>query len=297
VEVFSGLSILRKQMGKKTPLEENCGHWTGLNAEPENYFGFIYLITNLKNGKMYVGKKQFWVTNRRKYKKTSKVTDHQSDKWRSDLWEESDWKTYTGSSKKLNEDIHKYGKENFRFEIIKLCRSKGDLHYSEVEEQVLRDVLRATDQEGNYKYYNGHIAAVKFRPPSHDSYETRKKKSESNKGKEGWNTGIPWSEETKEKMRESAIRNGNKPKSFPDKTEYHMINIETGEEFQGTRQEWELVTDASGGSIFSQLLKGHMETAYGWFIKGVIGNVDEEYYRRYVRGDVTVIGDFRTATD
>ena len=43
-------------------------HWLykgkSLTDTPENYFGFVYLITNLKSGKKYIGQKYFCTTRR-----------------------------------------------------------------------------------------------------------------------------------------------------------------------------------------------------------------------------------------
>lgn len=124
--------------------------------DPDEYFGFIYRITNRVNGMQYIGKKQFWFTTRvavkgRKNKKHVK--------------KESDWKKYTGSSVRLNADIEKYGMDSFEFTILSLHRSKGSLHYAEVETQVKLDVLRSRFPDGSRMYYNGNISAVKFIPP------------------------------------------------------------------------------------------------------------------------------------
>ena len=49
------------------------------------------------------------------------------------------------------------------------------MHYAEVELQIQEDVLRTKLDDGTKKYYNGHIAAVKFIPPSEHSIETKSK--------------------------------------------------------------------------------------------------------------------------
>ena len=85
------------------------GHWICEKFEPES-FGFIYLITNIKNNRKYIGKKQL------QFKKSIRL---KSRKNRKVSYSESDWKTYTGSCRELNEDIEKYGKENFTFEILR----------------------------------------------------------------------------------------------------------------------------------------------------------------------------------
>lgn len=113
----------------------DLGHWTlseGLYWY-DNAFGFIYEITNKITGKFYIGKKQCVRKLKRKPLKGKKRN-------RIDLVE-SDWKDYTGSSNDLQEDIKKYGKENFSFVILRLCQSKWELSYFEAKEQMSRDVL------------------------------------------------------------------------------------------------------------------------------------------------------------
>lgn len=63
----------------------------------------------------------------------------------------SDWQTYMGSSKTLEEDIKKYGLQAFDREILHLCENKVTAAYMELVEQVERKVLE-TDE-----YYNGFI--------------------------------------------------------------------------------------------------------------------------------------------
>jgi hypothetical protein len=131
----------------------DTGHWL-INEGVyifENMFGFIYEITNKVNGKKYIGKKQCIRKIKRKplKGKTRNRIDHK----------ESDWKTYTSSSNELNEDIQKYGKENFEFRILKVCGSKWELGYEEIKEQIARDVLRRDD------YYNGIINVRIGTPP------------------------------------------------------------------------------------------------------------------------------------
>jgi hypothetical protein len=131
----------------------DTGHWL-INEDVyihENMFGFIYEITNKVNGKKYIGKKQCVRKIRRKPLKGK--TRNRIDQ------KESDWKTYTSSSKELNEDIQKYGKDSFEFRILKICGSKWELGYEEIKEQITRDVLRRDD------YYNGIINVRIGTPP------------------------------------------------------------------------------------------------------------------------------------
>ena len=108
-----------------------------------DYYGFVYLITNEKTNQKYVGKKFFWFT------KTLGIT--KTRKRRKKTLVESDWKTYYGSSNMLNEEINDNGSDHLKREIIHLCKTKGECAYMEAKEQFDRDV-HLTDE-----YYNGFI--------------------------------------------------------------------------------------------------------------------------------------------
>ena len=128
-------------------------HWTFRDdktrvADPDHYFGFVYLITNKKNQRKYVGCKQYWqMRHRKRYKP-------------------SNWKVYTSSSKELCADIEKIGKRNFKFEIIQEYETKRGLHYYEqyyqMKYHVLTAVLEGTDQK---EYYNKNVGGVRFYVP------------------------------------------------------------------------------------------------------------------------------------
>lgn len=123
----------------------NLGHWildkpTVFEAIP---YGFIYLITNLETQKKYIGKKQCWTVLKRKPLK-GKTKKRWEDK-------ETDWRTYTSSSREVNEDIQKYTKERFEFRILRFCDNKAQLAYWEAKMQFDNDVLLRED------YYNGII--------------------------------------------------------------------------------------------------------------------------------------------
>lgn len=101
--------------------------------QPEHY-GFVYLITNLTNNKKYIGKKLFW------FKKTKQVKGK-----RKRFLAPSDWKSYYGSSKSLLEDVTTLGEQNFKREILHLCKNKGECSYLEAKEQFDQDVLHNPD--------------------------------------------------------------------------------------------------------------------------------------------------------
>ena len=110
---------------------------------PDEYEGFVYLITNTTNGRMYIGKKLA------KFKTTKPPLKGRKNKRRG--YKESDWKTYWGSSDKLNADVEALGEDKFTREILYYCKSRAEMSYIEAREQFDRRVLESDD------YYNGII--------------------------------------------------------------------------------------------------------------------------------------------
>ncbi len=110
---------------------------------PEWVAGFVYEITNTKNGRKYIGKKLA------KFRRSRKPLKGRINKRRYTV--ESDWQDYFGSSNALLEDVEKHGKQNFKREILFYCKNRGECNYVEAREQFARKVLESND------YYNGHI--------------------------------------------------------------------------------------------------------------------------------------------
>jgi len=108
--------------------------WTYKGKEidelPEGVAGFIYLITNLKNGKKYIGKK-FSVMKTSKRVKTTTANAKKATR-KVVTYKESTWKSYMGSSAILKEEITKYGIENFSREILIFGNTKGEVNFLEV---------------------------------------------------------------------------------------------------------------------------------------------------------------------
>ena len=66
--------------------------------DPGEYYGFVYIITNLLSGRQYIGKKFFWSIKRK-----------QVNKVRKRYKVESDWKEYWSSSEELKEEVRSLG--------------------------------------------------------------------------------------------------------------------------------------------------------------------------------------------
>ena len=111
--------------------------------ELKQWVGFVYVITDKSNDKMYVGKKTFWT------KKTLPPLKGKTRKRRSTV--ESDWKSYYGSSDLVKQLLVEQGEQNFHRQILYFCRSKGEMGYLEAKEQFDRNVLL------DDRYYNGII--------------------------------------------------------------------------------------------------------------------------------------------
>jgi len=107
----------------------------------DNYIGFVYLIVNMSSGKKYIGKKLL------KFRRTKQI---KGKKKKTTI--ESDWKDYYGSNKELKADVETLGAHNFRREILRLCKTKGECNYFEAKTQFSLDVL---EDKG---YYNEWIS-------------------------------------------------------------------------------------------------------------------------------------------
>lgn len=120
-------------------------HYNGKEYDetPEEYQGFVYMITELDTGKKYIGKKFFWKP------KTLPITKTRKRRVKTRV--ESDWRTYFGSSKEVQTLVESKGNSNFKREILRLCRTKGECSYYEAKEQFERNVLLSDD------YYNEFI--------------------------------------------------------------------------------------------------------------------------------------------
>lgn len=120
-------------------------------------YGLVYLITNLVNGKVYVGQ----------------TTVSLKDRWSSHL---SDWER---NNYPLYHAFAKYGVKNFSMQLICIALDKEELDFLEI---LFIVVLRAQEEEFGYNIKDG---------GSHGQHvqSTKDKISRKNKGKPGHNKG------------------------------------------------------------------------------------------------------------
>lgn len=118
--------------------------WFFLNTKDEfteehigEAFGFVYMITHLKTGRKYIGKKFF-----------TKAATRQVKGKRKKIRKSSDWENYWGSNKKLQEEVKENGSEKYTREILHLCKSRSECSYWETFEIFSRHALMSD------AYYN-----------------------------------------------------------------------------------------------------------------------------------------------
>jgi hypothetical protein len=143
----------------------NNGHWIfPYEFDAAEWHGFVYRIVELDTGREYIGKKIMHATTRKKVagRKNRKV-----------VVKESKWREYTGSSTHLNAVIAEKGKDNFKFYIESLHKSRASMSYGETQKQILEDVLRAKLPNGTPKYFNRQIGSVRFIPPDETPEEAK----------------------------------------------------------------------------------------------------------------------------
>ena len=121
----------------------------------DDFFGFVYRIINLQNGREYIGRKYFWKFRTPKGKKRK-------------VKSESDWKKYYGSCPELKEEIQQLGRQNFSRTILSLHKTAGKTNYEETKQLFTKAVLTEQLDDGTPKYYNSNILSRYFRKDYYD---------------------------------------------------------------------------------------------------------------------------------
>jgi len=170
------------------------------DVEIINPYGFIYITTNTINGKKYIGQRMF----------------------------NTGWRGYLGSGMYFLRAVKKYGRENFKKEIIAIAYFKEDLDKLEIE------YIKNHNAVVSKEYYNisfGGSCRAGF-AGLHHSEESKRKMSKSRKGKKlnvrlrppkikiktyinkelgkkklsMLHKGVPLSEQTRERMRKPKVK-------------------------------------------------------------------------------------------
>lgn len=112
--------------------------WIGIdeNAFQKGVVGFVYMMTYIKTGQKYIGKKSVVMNvtrNQGKYlngkpKKVKKI-------------KQSNWRTYYSSHQFLKQVYKTEGADVIKREILCFCYTKKELTYREIEYQMKYDVL------------------------------------------------------------------------------------------------------------------------------------------------------------
>ena len=121
----------------------------------DDFYGFVYNITNLTNKRQYIGRKYFW-SHRKPPGKKRRVK------------KESDWKKYYGSCPELKEDIERFGRQNFSRTILSLHKTPGKTNFEETRQLFVNGVLTESLDSGVPAYYNSNILSRYFRKDYYD---------------------------------------------------------------------------------------------------------------------------------
>lgn len=133
--------------------------WTYKNSTlfdiPDGAIGYIYLITNNLDNRIYIGRKMLTSTRKKVLSKKEKLLPENSRRKFKRETKETNWQNYWGSCAELTEDIKRLGQKNFTREILCFLNTKTDVSYYETWYQIKYDVLFEPS-------YNRHIANTKF---------------------------------------------------------------------------------------------------------------------------------------
>lgn len=122
---------------------------------PEDAIGYIYLITNLLDNRIYVGRKMLSSNRKVRLTKKEKLLPENKRKTFKRVIKSTGWENYWGSSEDLLADVKLLGENKFKREILLFTTDKTSTSFYEMYFQIKYDVLFAPS-------YNKHIANTKF---------------------------------------------------------------------------------------------------------------------------------------
>ena len=149
-----------KFQAKKEYIKNDLGHWnyTGVNVNIAEHFGFVYLVINKTRNMFYIGKKQFWTYKKNTHTKTGK----------------SMWRAYNTSSAHVLKD-GKAGDE-LEYHMLGVFTTRAWCNYSEAYLQMALCSITDRDTNGERRWYNNQVAAVRFIPKlDEEQHETMDK--------------------------------------------------------------------------------------------------------------------------
>lgn len=166
-------------------------------------YGYIYKTTNLINNKIYVGQ--------------HKTTNDNIDDW------------YIGSGKLLLEAIDKYGKKNFKCEVIEWCNNETELNEREI---YYIDLFKSKVTFGNYNISDGGFVP-RLSGELNGNYGKHRPHTEQ------------------EKMHLSKVAKGHKPTFTRKHTQAELIKMGIkAREFNLNKKDYKQVSKANTGSRF-----------------------------------------------
>ena len=119
-------------------------YFTSLDDFEKDTFGFIYKITHIPSQKFYIGKKNLFSEKNVKLgiKELKNLPIQKGRKpTTKKVITESNWKIYYGSNKEFLDFVKNQPKEEFKREVLHICKSKIDLTYWETHYLFINKVL------------------------------------------------------------------------------------------------------------------------------------------------------------
>lgn len=221
----------RANTSRKTPIRSQVlqreKSSRGSKVEPDNSgrYGYVYITENLVNGKKYIGQ--------HRYKGVG--ID----------------KSYLGSGLLLKNAISKYGKDNFKVDIIEYCYSFQELndrerfwiaHYNAVSSDMFYNILYGGYGTGSFNYGKRLSEETKRKISKSkighkDSDEVRMKKRIARLGEKNPMYGKRWhlSEDTKKKIGDKCRGRNNGRYGKASKGRKRIVCLETGKVYSCIR--------------------------------------------------------------
>ena len=149
--------------------KEKCIYVEDLMNDPnfntDDYYGYVYMTTNLETGRQYIGKKIFkHTTNKKLGKKELAALPTQRGRVPSKkkVVKESDWKTYYGSADEVKQWVKTVPADKLTRVVLRLCKSSKELTYYETkylfDNNVLSDDKRWVNNNILGKFYPKDLA-------------------------------------------------------------------------------------------------------------------------------------------